>query len=364
MDDQADPEGSELHARGHGPAKRRTARRVLLAVLLAVALAASAYAVSLIRTGPAAPQPTPTASAAAVAEPTPPPATTAPPTPAPPKAPVLPLNILLLGSDSRADFRQEEAQAEAGTPSDQRSDVMILIHIPAGGKPVYGISIMRDLWVDIPGYGGSKVNAALGLGGMPLAVKTAESLLGVPIQHVVMTDFEGFKGLTDALGGVPVNVNVPFTATHGAGHVFTPGVNQLDGAAALDFVRERYAFSDGDFQRVRNQQAFLRAVVVKAMSAGTLNNPETAGKVISALKPFLKVDSAFSPEELLSLAYGLRAAGTEPVFFTLPTAGFGTSSDGQSVVVADPAAIAGVSAALAADDLAGFVAAHNLQNGN
>ena len=73
-----------------------------------------------------------------------------------------------MGSDSRGDFRAEEAQAAAGSPADQRADVLMLVHIPADRQKVYGISIMRDTWVDIPGYGEAKINAGLELGGVPL----------------------------------------------------------------------------------------------------------------------------------------------------------------------------------------------------
>ena len=113
------------------------------------------------------------------------------------------MNLLLLGSDSRAASLGE---AEAGGPSDQRSDTMMWVHIPADRKNIYMMSIMRDTWVQIPGHGEAKMNAAMALGGIPLVVQTLEGMFKSRIDHVAVVDFEGFKAMTDALGGVTVNV--------------------------------------------------------------------------------------------------------------------------------------------------------------
>lgn len=326
--------------------------KAALALVLVMVLGTAAYALSQPRVGPLGPA----ASGAPTAE-------SATPTPTPtPEPPPVALNILLLGSDSRANTREEAA---AGTPADQRSDVMMLIHVPADRKKIYGISIMRDTWVEIPGYGQAKINAGLELGGIPLAVKTVESLFGQHIDHTVMIDFEGFKAATDALGGVDVNVTVPFTSTHDSQHDFPAGINHLNGAEALEFVRERYAFADGDFQRIRDQQTFLKAVIAKFMSAGTLTNPATVRDVINAVRPHLTVDEGFNMETLARLAFSLRGVGPEnAVLFRLPTAGFGTSTDGQSIVLQDPAAIAAIGAALAQGTLPDYVAANGLEGGN
>lgn len=330
---------------------------VALAAALALALAIGAY----VLTRPRADEPQQAQTAATPsAEPS------ASPAPSPtPEPPAVDLNILLLGSDSRADARQQEAQAAAGTPADQRSDAIMLVHVPAGRQGIYGISIMRDLWVDIPGHGPSKINAALGLGGIPLAVRTVESMFKLHIDHTVMVDFEGFKGLTDALGGIDVDVQVPFTSSLPGGRAFPAGVNRLDGAAALDFVRERYAFPDGDYQRVRDQQQFLRSVIAKAMSAGTLGSRDTVRNMVVSVLPFMSVDQGFTAETLVRLGSSLRGLRPEDgVFFTLPTAGTGFSADGQSIVLPDNAAIAAISAALADGKLADYVAANGFEHGN
>jgi LCP family protein required for cell wall assembly len=269
---------------------------------------------------------------------------------------------LLIGSDSRVN---ERAVAAGGSASDQRGDALVLIHLPADRKSVYGISIMRDLWVKIPGHGSAKVNAGLELGGLPLMTQTVETLLGRHIDHTVMLDFQGFAALTDALGGVDVNVEQAFTSTADDKVYFPAGVNRLNGLQALAFVRERHAFTDGDYQRVRNQQTFLKAVMAKMASEGRLADRDTVRKLIKTVLPHVTLDASFTVKSLENLAFTLRnTAPGRGVFFTLPTAGTGISPDGQSIVRQDPAATAALSAALGSGKLAGYVAAHNLQNGN
>lgn len=268
------------------------------------------------------------------------------------------MNILVIGSDSRENAKEEDAHTvQTGESSDQRSDCLMLVHVPADRHQIYGISIMRDLWVNIPGHGASKVNAALGLGGLPLVVQTVESLLGTHVDHTVMLDFHGFKLLTDALGGIDVNVTLPFTSTIETQHQFIAGVNHLDGQAALEFVRERHAFVDGDYQRVRDQQTFLRALLVK-LSSGVQSPASVLGLVQFAAND-LTVDEGYDPVSVAILAYGLRTVDpAAAVFFTLPTAGTGTSADGQSIVIPDYAGIQAVSDALRDGTLPQYAAAN------
>ncbi|MDR6505077.1 LCP family protein [Arthrobacter oryzae] len=381
MDNQSDPERAAENRPPQGisawlPAwlrRQPTWLKAVLAMVLVIALGSTAYAFSQVGRGGT---PAPTASGAATAEgatappsteaPSPTPTPTPPPPPPPaPEPPPVALNILLIGSDSRGDFRAEDAQASAGTPADQRGDVLMLIHIPADRQKVYGISLMRDLWVNIPGYGEAKVNAGLELGGTPLMVRTVETLFNTHIDHAAVIDFKGFWDATNALGGVDVNVTVPFTSTHDTRHYFPPGINHLDGGQALEFVRERYAFVDGDFQRIRNQQTFLKAFIGKFMSEGTVSNPATAMLLVNTLRPYVLVDPGFTPETLVRLAFSLREVGPEDaVFFRLPDGGFGFSTTGQSIVFQNPAAVASVSAALANGTLADYVAANGFQGGN
>jgi LCP family protein required for cell wall assembly len=329
-------------------------------VLLVLAIAGSAAAFLLTR--PTAPGPAEVPMPAApAAAPSTPPAPKPSPTPTP-EPPAVALNILLVGSDSRVN---ERATAAAGNASDQRGDALVFLHLPADRQGVYGISIMRDLWVAIPGHGEAKINSALSLGGLPLMTRTVEALLGAHIDHTVMLDFQGFAAMTDALGGVDVLVKQSFTATVDDKVHFPAGVNRLNGRQALAFVRERHAFADGDYQRVRNQQTFLKAVMAKMAAEGGLANRDTVRKLVRTVLPHVTLDASFSVASLEDLAFSLRkTAPGRGVFFTLPTAGTGTSLDGQSIVLQDPAATAALSAALRSGKLAGYVAANKLQNGN
>ncbi|MDD1476644.1 LCP family protein [Arthrobacter sp. H16F315] len=277
-----------------------------------------------------------------------------------------PINILVMGSDSRDASGGAAAEAAAGAPSNQRSDTLMLVHIPADRAHIYSISIMRDLWTTIPGHGEAKINAALAFGGVPLVVQTVESLLQQRIDQVVRIDFEGFQGLVDAIGGVTVDVKVPFTGTRAKSeYVFNAGPNTLDGARALAFVRERYAFADGDYQRVRNQQLLLAAVIGKTLDAGTVQRPLTLEHALSAVAPFVSVAPALDLVEAGRLAVSLRDVHRQDIaMFTLPTAGTGTSADGQSIVLPDPSAIEEIKAALSNDRLGDYVAAQGLGAGN
>ncbi len=326
-------------------------------MLLVLAIAASVAAYVLTRPAPVTPAPAGAGAPAPAAAPSAPASPTATPEP-----PAVALNILLIGSDSRVNQR---APAAAGKASDQRGDALVFIHLPADRRGVYGISIMRDLWVDIPGYGEAKINSALSLGGLSLMTRTVEALLGAHIDHAVMLDFEGFAAMTDALGGVDVDVKQAFTGTVDDKVHFPAGVNRLNGRQALAFVRERHAFADGDYQRVRNQQTFLKAVMAKMAAGGGLANRDTARKLVRTVLPHVTLDPGFTLASLEDLAFSLRkTAPGQGVFFTLPTAGTGFSRDGQSIVLEDPAATAALSAALRSETLARYVAANNLKNGN
>ena len=263
------------------------------------------------------------------------------------------MNILLLGSDSRGDSVDVAAN---GGASDQRSDTMMWVHIPADRKDVVMMSIMRDTWVDIPGFGEAKINAAMAYGGVPLVVQTLEGMFGSRLDHVAIVDFEGFKAITDALGGVDVNVPVPFSTADG-GHTYAQGAQRMDGDQALAFVRERYAFADGDYQRVRNQQLFLKSVMSTALTPSTLINPLKIKKIVNEVSPYLSVDSGLDSGTLGRLAFSLRGVrGSNVISFTLPNLGTGTSADGQSIVIKDDAAVLGISEALSKDSLLQYVA--------
>ena len=270
------------------------------------------------------------------------------------------VNILLVGSDGDTDGRAGAAEA-----SDQRSDTMMLVHLPADRRSAYIVSVMRDLWVTIPGHGQAKVNAALAHGGVPLLVQTLESLLGQRIDHVTLVDFAGFEVLTDAIGGVTLDVPMPFTSTLLDGKRFEAGTQTMDGRTALAFVRERYAFPDGDYQRVRNQQAFVKAVLREVAQPDVLANPVALARLADGFAPYLAVDQGLDSHTLAQLAFELRdVQSSEVVSFTLPTGGIGTSADGQSIVLLDAGATSALAAAMAGGTVPDFVRQHGLEGGN
>lgn len=258
-------------------------------------------------------------------------------------------NILLLGSDKRS----EEAAAAEGVTG-QRSDVMMLVHIADDGESVYITSFPRDLYVDIPGHGKDRINAALAFGGPSLAVTTVEDYTGVPIDHVALIDFEGIEGLVDTLGGVDVQVPTDFEAD---GIEYTAGTQSMDGREALVFVRQRKQFADGDFQRNRNQQAVLKGIADKLISADTLTDPRRLADTIEEVSPYLTTDEGLTAGEMTKLGLSLRSIrGDDLYFLSVPHGGPTTTSGGASVVATDEEAMDVLREALRTDDMGTYYA--------
>ncbi|MFF2772959.1 LCP family protein, partial [Streptomyces bacillaris] len=235
--------------------------------------------------------------------------------PRPPASPTGAMNILLLGSDSRG------APTSVGPTavSDQRSDTMMLVHIDADRRDVYVMSIMRDLWVPIPGNGTAKINAALAWGGTPLAVQTVEQLLNVRIDHVAILDFAGLTDITNAIGGVDVDSPVAFTTVKSPHYTFVKGMNHLDGDQALAFARERYAFPTADYQRVADQQALLRGFATTLIKRSVLTDPAAMLAFARTTGSAVSVDAQFDLPSMLALAASLRLSGASSIHtFTLP----------------------------------------------
>ena len=258
-------------------------------------------------------------------------------------------NILLLGSDTRSG-------SEAALVSGSRADSIMLMHIPADGKGVYLVSIMRDTWVNIPGYGSAKINAALNYGGISLQVATVENLLGIKIDHVAEIEFEGFKALVNSVDGV--DVQVPFNFDINAWS-FKQGMQHMDGGAALAFVRARYQFADGDYQRVRNQRAFLRGLYNTMKAKGALSNVGSFQSAVESIAGYMRVDSGLDAAQIAQIAAPVLTSGdTTMRMTTLPNAGPGWSYDGQSIVIVNQAANANLSYALQHDSMDQFMATY------
>lgn len=258
-------------------------------------------------------------------------------------------NFLLLGSDRRSP---EEAKASGIVG--QRSDVMMLVHVAEDNQNVYVTSFPRDLYIDIPGHGKDRINAALAYGGVSLAVTTVENYTGVPIDHVALIDFEGIKGLVDTLGGVDVTVPRDFTAN---GKTFTKGTQHMDGETALVFVRARKQFADGDFQRNRNQQAVLKGIIAKLLSRDTLSNPLTLRDTIDSISPYLTTDDGLSSSAMVDLGLSLRSVRSDDIYWmSVPHGEPTTTKGGASVIATDEPGMDVLRQALREDDMGTYYA--------
>lgn len=244
------------------------------------------------------------------------------------------VNVLLLGSDSRGD-EEEQYRQETGEEG-ERSDAIMLVHIPEDRSGIYVMSIMRDLWVDIPGQGQGRVNSALSAGGLELAVDTVEDMLYTHIDHVVTINFDGFEDLTTALGGVYVENPRSFSAGQQNPAFYPEGSIRLEGSSALRFVRERKSFPTSDHIRVENQQLVMRAIASRFLSGDTLTNPQRIFGVLEAILPYMEMDSALDADTIVSYALGMtNLRGSDIHTFTMPAGEPHTTSGGAQVILPD-----------------------------
>ncbi|MGP4024480.1 LCP family glycopolymer transferase [Actinomadura sp. 3N407] len=245
-------------------------------------------------------------------------------------------NWLLVGSDSRAGSATTGEGNDVWKPGRQRTDTIMLLHLPADRKKAYIVSFPRDAWVEVPGYGNQKINAAFSYGGPKLLIATVENLTGIRVDHYGAIDFEGFKTMTDALGGVTVNIKQS-VYDPARKKQWTAGSQKLNGEEALLFVRQRYNLPNGDFDRIKRQQAFLGALAKQAADRGTLTNPLKLDRFLSALTKAISVDAGVSAGDLRSLALSMRdVRASDVMFMTTPHKGTGRRGK-QSVVFLDAA---------------------------
>jgi LCP family protein required for cell wall assembly len=208
---------------------------------------------------------------------------------------------------------------------------MMLLHIDADRRGASLISVPRDAWVPIPGHGMGKVNWAYSFGGPALAVATFEKLTSIRVDHLVVVDWDGFMSLTDAVGGV--DVDVPTTVYDSARHLtWTAGRHHLDGTQALAYVRERYGLPGGDLDRVRRQQAFLRALMQASLHQEMRKDPVLLYQFLNEVTRHVLVDDQWRISDLAALAASLRDLRSANIrYLTAPVAGLGREGD-QSVV--------------------------------
>jgi LCP family protein required for cell wall assembly len=233
-----------------------------------------------------------------------------------------PVTFLLVGSDTRS-------KPGPGELPDGRSDAIMLARFSADRQHAQLVSIPRDSWVDIPGHGRNKINASYAFGGPSLLIQTVEQLTRVRIDHYVAIDFDGLIQVTDDLGGV--DVVVAETTTNGP-VTFPSGVNHLSGEQARWYVGQRHGLPGGDFDRVRRQQQYLRAMFGKLFSSHTFTDPGRLDAAMLAVTSAVSIDDSLGNGDLLALAYSLRDVTPDDVeFFTAPV--LGTGMEGPSSVV-------------------------------
>ncbi|MHB1064538.1 MAG: LCP family protein [Georgenia sp.] len=264
-----------------------------------------------------------------------------------------PVNVLVLGSDSRIS---------AGDPNRwrvgaQRTDAIMLAQVSGDRKSATLMSIPRDSWVDVPGYGMSKINAAFSYGGPSLMIQTVEQLTGVRIDHFAVADFESFSALTDELGGVEITLTQPLQTSSGT---LQAGAQLLDGEQALQYARERYNVAGGDFGRVQRQQNWMRAIMAAAFDRDVLTNPGRLMSFLETVTESVAVDEGFTIGEMRDLAVSARELRPGSVtFITAPYSGTGRSPDGrQSIVLLDEPAFDEVALAFAQDRISAYLAAN------
>ena len=279
--------------------------------------------------------------------------------PVPPGALGKDVTFLVGGLDTRSAVPTTGRQAQSDARG--RTDTLMMVHLIAGNRGAYVVSIPRDSWVRIPGYGMGKVNWSYYFGGQTLAVRTVEQLTHVRIDHVAIIDWAGFRDLTNALGGV--TLDIPTTSYDPANHVtWTKGIHHLDGAQALLYVRDRYGLSNGDFGREARQQNFLQAVFWKLHDEVRPTDPLHVFSLVRNLSRAISVDTTLSNSDMEHLLLNMRGPnGSNIVFATVPYSGTGQVGS-QSVVKLDPSLDRGFWHAFEYDALPAFMQAHGLQS--
>jgi LCP family protein required for cell wall assembly len=246
-------------------------------------------------------------------------------------APAAGTNWLITGSDSRQGLtRAQELQLATGklsAISGERSDTIMILHIPSGGGRPVLISIPRDSYVPIPGYGSSKINAAYDLGGPKLLAETIQNVTGLYINHYMGIGFGGFVDVVNDVGGVRMCLPGPMVDPK-AGLNLKAGCQNLDGDQALGYVRTRN-FAISDLQREQDQRLFLKALLSKMTSTGTLLNPFDSVPAATGVASSLTVSDGTNVSDLLHAAFAMR----NPETTTVPLANldYQTPNDGVAV---------------------------------
>ncbi|MFJ1537386.1 LCP family protein [Micromonospora chalcea] len=280
--------------------------------------------------------------------PRPPAPTAALPLAAPEPEPGGALNLLLLGVDQ--------------APGSRRADSILLVHVPADRSRLYLVSLPRDLLVPMPPQGGTeKLNAtfsrAAGSGtdltaGFRATRQAVARLTGVRVDAGAVLTWSGARELTDAVGGVPVCLPEPVRSVH-TERRFPSGCQRLDGAAAVDLLRQRYGLRDGGLDRDRNAARYAAGLLRQMRERGTATDPAQLGRLLVRIGTAGTIDAGDLSLPALVGATG-RAAAAEPVALSLPVRDEWTGRGFEP----DPTLAPGFLDALRADRLGEWAAAH------
>ena len=235
------------------------------------------------------------------------------------------MNILLIGSDTRVGQGTSDAKSVSGA----RSDTTLIVHLSADRQHVTVVSVPRDSMVKMPPncdatvprsrWTVQQVNSAFSIGGPACLINTLEADTGMFITHFAVVDFTGFKGMVDALGGVPVCT--PVAIDDPKAHLtLAAGRHVLDGTQALGYVRVRYTEGDGsDLGRIGRQQAFLSSVVQEATRTSLLLRPDRLYGFLDAATKSLTTDPELGLGTMKDIATSVKDIGIKNVaFVTVP----------------------------------------------
>lgn len=276
-----------------------------------------------------------------------------PPPPGKPAPPPQPAEtFLIVGSDTRAGLNQpgDNAFGSSSAVGGARSDTIMLARVVPATKQVALLSIPRDTYFDIPKLGKQKINAALGVS-PNLLIRAIETKYGIDINHYIDVDFDSFKDIADALGGVQIYFPTAVRDVNAGLYIGRPGCVNLNGNLALSFVRSReYTYfaqgkgwiqeDQSDLARIERQQMFIRALAAKAQAEG-LGNPITLDRIIGGLTKNLTVDDSLSNHDLVSLAATFRNIDPANIVgWTMPAEAetIQTSSGPEDILVPEGAA--------------------------
>ena len=250
------------------------------------------------------------------------------------------LNFLIVGVDTQG--------REPASGTTESSDVIMLMHVAPDRRTASFVFLPRDSWVTVPGRGLSRISAAYAAGGPTLLVRTVEQLSALRIDHFAILDFAGFEDITEAMGGLDLQVRQ-------AAAGFPAGTHHMDGAAALRYLRYPASGPRGELDRVRRQQAVMKAMMAKAGSMGVLTNLGRTFSLLDSVARAISVDDSLDDGTMRSLVLSMRHLRPGSVTFLTAPIGSVSQDRGQSLVRLDSVRARSLWKALGEDAVAGYV---------